>query len=391
MTNDEFAHWLLSGNPAEQQKIDRCMTIATTRDGTLERVGKSVCHLLYRAIEGCQMNTQRLIIAAERAMDMAEFATSESRLQKSRWTGSIGIALAYFLILRSQNVDDAIVVLDGLLDMRAVDDHPQNVLNIQRAALLLAAIHVSRGDRDGANRAIAFSITAFRRAASSVCLDRHLGVMGEMHRWVNALGVGVALNAEDTQAAMRAALLQERQEPFRSAMREILSKGDLGEIDRRGLASLFNGNAVELGVASGSFSKMILENGSCSRLWSIDRWSDHHDISEYIKASNMLAGINPGVSLTMRMTFEEALPHFGDESLDAIYIDGYAHAGQEDGATLAGWWPKLKRGGLFAGHDYHPQWPKTIEAVDRFAAENGFEFKLTVESNGFPSWYGRKS
>lgn len=40
-----------------------------------------------------------------------------------------------------------------------------------------------------------------------------------------------------------------------------------------------------------------------------------------------------------------------------IYVDGYAHTGEDRGKTLFDWYPKLKIGGLMAGDDYHDDWP----------------------------------
>ena len=398
MTDNEFAHWLLDGDAASEEKIRACLDVLDRRNDRIERVGKCACHLLYRAIEG-RFHDRRLVAMVGRAVDMAEHSTSESRLQKSRWFGSISIALAYYLILAEQNMDDAIVALDEMLDMRAVDDHPQNVLNIQRASMLLAAIHISRKEIEAANRAIVFGANAFRRAASLVRLDRPwIGLMDEMRRWVNALGVGVSLsgcigNEVIDSPFVFDAFCFEPQEPFRRALRKILLEQSHPStpINRRGLAAMFNGHAVELGVARGDFSRMILQNGECRRLWSVDRWSDHHDLAEYHKAASMLIGIRPGVCIPLRMTFDEALPLFADSSLDAIYIDGYAGGGQENGETLRMWWPKVKRGGLFAGHDYDSQFPATIKAVDAFSSATGFKFEVTEETEGCASWYGRKA
>ena len=162
--------------------------------------------------------------------------------------------------------------------------------------------------------------------------------------------------------------------------------------DRTELARLFTGNVVELGVAAGAYSEIILRESKCDFLCSIDRYSDHHDIKEYAHAAKRLAMVGQGRCFLLRMTFEEALPLIADGSRDAIYIDGYAHTGQEGGQTLEDWWPKLRIGGIFAGHDYHPAWPLTVKVVDEFAAKHGFQFKLTGEDQPgqYPSWYGVK-
>lgn len=150
-------------------------------------------------------------------------------------------------------------------------------------------------------------------------------------------------------------------------------------------AALARGVAVELGVASGAFSQVILQQSAVARLYSIDRWSDHHDPGEYLRACERLATFGRR-SIVLRLSFAEALPLFQDAFFDFIYIDGYAHLGQENGRTLHDWWPKLKPGGIYAGHDYHPGFPKTIQEVDAFSSACGLAIHLTQEPK-FPSWW----
>ncbi len=159
--------------------------------------------------------------------------------------------------------------------------------------------------------------------------------------------------------------------------------------NRAELAKLFTGVGAELGVAGGHFSSAILAHSKCTLLWSIDRWSDHHDLREYMGAAQMLATRWKGRAIPIRMAFEEAAPLFDSASLDFIYIDGYAREGQEDGKTLAQWWPKLKPGGIFAGHDYHADFPRTAQAVDNFARAHRLTIQLTGETK-YPSWYATK-
>ena len=52
------------------------------------------------------------------------------------------------------------------------------------------------------------------------------------------------------------------------------------------------------------------------------------------------------------------------------------------GELLLEWWPKVKVGGIFAGHDYSPAWPKTIEEVDKFEASHPHvKIKFTIKNN----------
>jgi len=125
------------------------------------------------------------------------------------------------------------------------------------------------------------------------------------------------------------------------------------------------------------------------RLWSIDAWAGDrgHDLAECAAATALLAR-HGGRCLVLRARFDEALALFPDASLDFVYIDGYAHTGNEAGQTLLDWWPKVKPGGLFAGHDYALEWPKNVAAVDRFREVAGIadeRFWITSEDR-YPSW-----
>lgn len=155
---------------------------------------------------------------------------------------------------------------------------------------------------------------------------------------------------------------------------------------REDLAGKFTGAGVELGVAGGAYSETILKRSDCAMLYSIDRWNDHHSPAQYLAVIRRLMPYRSR-NLVLRLTFAEAAPLFLNAALDFVYIDGYAHTGQDNGETLRQWWPKLKPGGIFAGHDYHPtKWPLTVAAVDAFAASVAHRPQLTTEP-AYPSWW----
>ena len=144
---------------------------------------------------------------------------------------------------------------------------------------------------------------------------------------------------------------------------------------------------VELGVGGGQFSYILNKSyDNWDEFYAIDRWAGDrgHDIREYNNAYNVLSKfLNCRV---LRASFDEALKLFPDGYFDFIYIDGYAHTGQEQGDTLKKWFPKLKNGGVFAGHDYHPDWPLTIKYVDEFC--NNLNIKpYFTKGDKYPSWY----
>ncbi len=158
--------------------------------------------------------------------------------------------------------------------------------------------------------------------------------------------------------------------------------------DRSGLIG------VELGVAAGEFSRRMVASGRFACFFGVDMYADSHDTDQYKKALRHVGLLSPYKLL--RMSFAEAYDLFDDDSLDFIYIDGYAHTGQEGGETIWNWARKVRVGGLIAGDDYHPDWPLVIEAVDRFAADANLDLCMTTEIEtvdyaGHPSWVAVKT
>jgi predicted O-methyltransferase YrrM len=157
-----------------------------------------------------------------------------------------------------------------------------------------------------------------------------------------------------------------------------------------------NGVGIELGVASGYFSDALLQCSKLQRLFSIDAWADHHDSDEYLLAARRLSKHGTR-SVVLRMFFDDAIHLFEDQSIDFIYLDAYAHLGQENGKLISDWWSKLKPGGLFAGHDYDSRWPLTVQAVDEFCASRGMKpgvlpgARTGNHQDSYASWYVFKS
>lgn len=147
---------------------------------------------------------------------------------------------------------------------------------------------------------------------------------------------------------------------------------------------------VELGVAGGGYSRRMVESGRFSTFFGVDMYADTHDVTQYKSALRHVGLLAPYKLL--RMSFAEAYDLFDDESLDFIYIDGYAHSGQEGGETIWHWARKVKPGGLIAGDDYHDDWPLVKEAVDLFADTTGFELCVTtvvepdIDYAAHPTW-----
>ena len=121
----------------------------------------------------------------------------------------------------------------------------------------------------------------------------------------------------------------------------------------------------------------MVASGRFREFFGVDMYADSHDTAQY-KTALRRVGLHENYKL-LRMSFDEAYDLFEDESLDFIYIDGYAHSGQEGGDTIWKWARKVKIGGLIAGDDYHEDWPLVKEAVDRFLDYTGFEGYVTTK------------
>jgi hypothetical protein len=66
----------------------------------------------------------------------------------------------------------------------------------------------------------------------------------------------------------------------------------------------------------------------------------------------------------LKRTAEEAVSRFADESIDIVYIDSI-HTQEAVCRQIDQWRPKVKRGGLIAGHDFDPDsWPGVVRAVE---------------------------
>jgi predicted O-methyltransferase YrrM len=160
------------------------------------------------------------------------------------------------------------------------------------------------------------------------------------------------------------------------------------------LAQLFyqTGIGAEIGVERGNFSRLILSQWS-GKLMSIDMWVHEEIYKEACK--NLLSEER---CIMIKESSVSAAEQTLDESLDFVYIDAdhsYA-ACRED---IEAWLPKVRHGGLVAGHDYL-NW--TIDqgagcdfgvkaAVDEYCSKHGYKLHVTTEDfwhgNPYQTWW----
>jgi len=117
---------------------------------------------------------------------------------------------------------------------------------------------------------------------------------------------------------------------------------------------------VELGVFRGDFSKVLLENWD-GNLYMIDPWrpigDTYIDACDDMQLYDLYAATTKNIKgyesrgFMLRGLGEELIDLFEDESLDFVYIDAN-HSYDHIKADMEMWYPKLKKGGIFSGHDY---------------------------------------
>jgi len=176
----------------------------------------------------------------------------------------------------------------------------------------------------------------------------------------------------------------------------------LKDKNRIDLAKLFHGRGVEVGVEQGIFSEQICLNAPVLKLYCVDAWKpyrayrDHTSVGKlerfYWRTRKRLHKYGCRV---IRETSVDAAKGFTDGSLDFVYIDAN-HAYEFVMKDLKIWWPKLKPGGIMAGHDYldlpeRKQFYDVIGAVNDFVKENNIEDLTIFAAEEHPSFMFKKT
>jgi hypothetical protein len=141
------------------------------------------------------------------------------------------------------------------------------------------------------------------------------------------------------------------------------------------IAHIQSPTGIEIGTAEGFTTQYLLNTVPGLTLYGIDPYTDYVDWNgRSITGSDIgyaqLLQKTEGKNYThIRATSDDAVNSFEDESMDFIFIDGL-HTYEQVLADCKNYYPKLKKNGIFIGHDYG-----TIEAVrkavDEFAATLG--------------------
>jgi len=136
---------------------------------------------------------------------------------------------------------------------------------------------------------------------------------------------------------------------------------------------------AEIGVWAGDNAQRLM-GLNLDRLFLIDSYKEYarHDqkeLDEVMHAALPKIASHPNAYKTsfIRMESVEAAELFLDEYFDYIYIDGN-HTLDAVSKDLEAWWPKVKPGGYFAGHDYSSS-IGVMRAVETFCEKYGLDFQ----------------
>lgn len=139
---------------------------------------------------------------------------------------------------------------------------------------------------------------------------------------------------------------------------------------------LLNGwrKGAEIGVSQGRFTMYLCATMHDMKMIAVDRWEEQpsHESEGWVgwdhagslqRFQQNCAQFFDGRVAIHQMDSAEAAIVADDSSLDFVFIDA-DHSYDSCKRDIEAWYPKVRKGGLVAGHDYNPRWPGVIKAVD---------------------------
>ncbi len=161
------------------------------------------------------------------------------------------------------------------------------------------------------------------------------------------------------------------------------------------------GPIAEIGVMWGWFTHCILSEWKGNVFYCIDPWEsqskevykERTDTVDYEKCYQQMRDYAKQEQriLLMRGLSTQMARFIPDGSLDFVFIDGN-HAYTPVLEDMDTWFPKVKVGGIFSGHDYYndtnyPNFCEVKSAVDRWMEEH--KLKFVIDKHG-SSWWSVK-
>lgn len=178
-------------------------------------------------------------------------------------------------------------------------------------------------------------------------------------------------------------------------IQEVTCRDDISDL----LRGLKAERICEVGVRNGEHLKSLLKSAAIEVV-AVDMWQETGKRSEnddcYSQADldaqfAHVASLDPRVCIR-RLPSIVAASRYPDGYFDFVYIDA-DHTETAVDADLRAWWPKVRAGGVLAGHDYFRAAPTcrdgtqiqfgVIPAVNRFTAELGYRLHIDKDTDWF--------
>ncbi len=158
---------------------------------------------------------------------------------------------------------------------------------------------------------------------------------------------------------------------------------------------------VEVGVQMGGYLHILLTS-NIKTVYAVDCWKETGNVAQNDSSYTQdqldaqyyvcrdWAKYIPRIKVVREFSVEAA-SHFEDGSQDVVYLDA-DHSEKAVWDDLTAWWPKVRSGGILAGHDYSPAIVNikgtvlkfgVIEAVNKFSAYK----KVPFHADGNMSFY----
>jgi predicted O-methyltransferase YrrM len=140
---------------------------------------------------------------------------------------------------------------------------------------------------------------------------------------------------------------------------------------------------LEIGCDIGDTSEFLLKSNQTLLLTGIDPyvnyvdWNGNRLNERDVVHNNFMDRMSQfkGRFGLLREYSDNAAKHVLDNWFDVVFIDGL-HEYEQLTKDCENYYPKVKEGGIFAGHDYHAI-PGVKKAADEFAAKVGREILFT--------------
>eukprot|EP00192_Tetraselmis_astigmatica_P013191 CAMPEP_0117665278 /NCGR_PEP_ID=MMETSP0804-20121206/9723_1 /TAXON_ID=1074897 /ORGANISM="Tetraselmis astigmatica, Strain CCMP880" /LENGTH=338 /DNA_ID=CAMNT_0005472677 /DNA_START=109 /DNA_END=1125 /DNA_ORIENTATION=+ len=237
------------------------------------------------------------------------------------------------------------------------------------------------------------------------------------------------LNHNPMFRAISDELREFQKEPLPSVKEECYTRKPIPPFRTRedlGVIMEFEGFKVgaELGVQMGIFAAKTLSRWpSVEEYLLVDLWAQRASYRDDANVNNVEQERRYQTTLSntnkwkkqrkvCRNLTTECAKQFPDQYFDFIYVDA-GHDFKSAYDDITAWWPKLKCGGIIAGHDYVTQrelsvfmpkedWTTNSDgtkdrtgllvkgAVDKFAREHGRQLTISYREHHFNTWAMRK-